>query len=160
MRVADEVWISTALLHRAHPDRKSFSLREIREMAAQEKLVNVHAPGFQHHVSYHCVASKQSNPGKLRMLTEEGRGLRRLFRFGDKEHPSRKGAKMKPNPDEIDPKYLYLLEWYDTAYCSQDLNEVNSGPVKRMVMLGRIMARVTNMSNSELAELERKLGPR
>ena len=29
-KVADEVWIATALLHREQPERKDFTIREIR----------------------------------------------------------------------------------------------------------------------------------
>ena len=39
-RVADEVWIATALLHRRHPDRDDFTVREIVRQAETEKIAD------------------------------------------------------------------------------------------------------------------------
>ena len=36
--VADEVWIATALLHREHPARENFSVKEIIERVRKEKV--------------------------------------------------------------------------------------------------------------------------
>jgi hypothetical protein len=38
LKVADEVWIATVLLHRDRPDRTDFSLEEIVQMAEQQNL--------------------------------------------------------------------------------------------------------------------------
>ena len=38
LKVADEVWLATALLHREHPDRADFTVAEIVERARQEGL--------------------------------------------------------------------------------------------------------------------------
>ena len=37
-RVADEVWIATALLHREQPERKDFTIQEIRKRAEREAM--------------------------------------------------------------------------------------------------------------------------
>ena len=36
VKVADEVWIATALLHREHPDQSDFEIEEIMRRAAKE----------------------------------------------------------------------------------------------------------------------------
>jgi len=49
VRVADEVWIVTALLHQQHPDRSDFSVREIVLKAKAEKVAGTARlrPGVQ-----------------------------------------------------------------------------------------------------------------
>jgi len=37
-KVADEVWVATALLHRAHPEAADFTVEEIVERARKEGL--------------------------------------------------------------------------------------------------------------------------
>ena len=56
IRVADEVWIATALLHREHPDRQDFSIQEIVDRARREHPDRDVRPGVETHVSYHSVA--------------------------------------------------------------------------------------------------------
>src|SRR5690349_7853463 len=96
MKVADEVWVSTALLHREHPERKSFSVGQIVARASREQLHPQLRPGVQIHASQHCVANKPPNPGAYRMLIATENGKRRLFRQGDVAHPARTG---KVTPD-------------------------------------------------------------
>ena len=38
LRVADEVWIATAMLHRSYPNRKDFAVQEIVEQATSENI--------------------------------------------------------------------------------------------------------------------------
>ena len=84
VKVADEVWIATALLHRNHMDREDFSVREIVEQARSERVVGVPLrAGVQVHAYLHCVANKPPNPGRYRMLVETSKGRRRLYRPGD-----------------------------------------------------------------------------
>jgi hypothetical protein len=111
-KVADEVWIAAALLHREHPERPDFSIEEIVERAAKESLSPTHRPGVYVHVVQHCVANRAPNPGRYRMLFETSPGRRRLFRKGDSYHPSREGAKVTPNPEDIPRGYEGLLNWY------------------------------------------------
>ena len=115
LRVADEVWISVALLHREHPERDSFAEHEIMQRALAENLTGALRPGFRTHVSYHCVAIKPPNPSGYRMLHEVGTGIRRLYREGDPTHPARKG-KITPEPENIPAKYHHLLDWYRKEY--------------------------------------------
>ncbi len=115
IKVADEVWIGTALLHREHPERDSFSVTEIVDRVAREGLHEPLRPGVQIHASMHCVANKRPNPGNYRMLYETTRGRRRLFRNGDEVH-SYRGGKIVPERRDIPEAYRYLLDWYTNEY--------------------------------------------
>jgi hypothetical protein len=112
VRVADEVWIATALLHREHPERADFSVSEIVERARKEHLTETLRPGVYVHASLHCVANLPPNPGRYRMLIETIRQRRRLFRPGDPFAPARKGSKTVPADDAIPARYRQLLKWY------------------------------------------------
>jgi hypothetical protein len=112
VKVADEVWIATALLHREHPDRIDFTMDEIRTRAEREGLVTPTRPGVYVHIDQHCVANRPPNPGRYRMLFQTSPGRRRLFRMGDPYHPKREGAKMTPKPQDLPEEYMELLAWY------------------------------------------------
>jgi hypothetical protein len=113
IRVADEVWIATALLHREHPKAKDFSAKEIAERLARERLSDHKRPGVDPHISVHTVANRRPNGGRYRMLFETAPSRRRLFRAGDPCHPEREGGKTAPERGEIPPKYHPLLDWYE-----------------------------------------------
>jgi hypothetical protein len=112
LRVADEVWIVTALLHREHPRRQDFSIEEIMERAAKETGGEPLRPGVRVHVNQHCVANRPPNPGRYRMLYETAPGRRRLFRSGDNYDTAREGAKIVPAKEDIPSEYAALLDWY------------------------------------------------
>lgn len=113
LKVADEVWIAAALLHREHPDRRDFSITEILVRAAKENITGAALrPGVRVHATAHCVAGRPPNPGRYRMLTETPGNRRRLFRPGDPYHPGREGAKMTPDPLQIPARYRELLAWH------------------------------------------------
>jgi hypothetical protein len=116
VKVADEVWIATALLHREHPDRPDFTVNEIVERARREHLTPELRPGVQVHANQHCVANRPPNPGRYLMLVETGPNRRRLYRPGDPSHPDRRDAKSVPSRDEIPAEYLELIDWYATKY--------------------------------------------
>jgi hypothetical protein len=118
VKVADEVWIATALLHREQPGQSDFSIEVIVERAAREAIAGPARPGVYVHVVQHCVANRAPNPGRYRMLFETGPGRRRLFRQGDAYHPAREGAKTTPNPEEMPPGYVGLLSWY-VDWCAE-----------------------------------------
>jgi hypothetical protein len=117
-KVADEVWIATALLHRERPNDEAFSITEIVDRAEREKLTPRLRPGVRVHATLHCVADLPPNPGRYCMLRSVGRGRRRLFRPGDPIHPARIGAKTRPQRDELPEAYRELLEWYEREYAS------------------------------------------
>lgn len=112
MKVADAIWVATALLHREHKQNPyaDFAVREIVERAIQ---IDGYRPGLQTHATQHCVATKPPNPGRYRLLTETGRGRRRLFRDGDPSHPDRREGKVHPDPADLPQEYSELVEWYE-----------------------------------------------
>ncbi len=112
IKVADEVWIVTALLHQEQPAQPDFSIEEIVERARRETIAGPLRPGVYVHVVQHCVANRPPNPGRYRMLFETAEGRRRLFRRGDTYHPAREGAKTTPRPEEMPYGYSSLLAWY------------------------------------------------
>jgi hypothetical protein len=112
LKVADEVWITAALLHREHPERSDFAVDEIVDRAKREGLSKPFRKGVYVHVVQHCVANRAPNSGRYRMLFETLPGRRRLFRNGDVYHPAREGAKTVPNREDIPTEYAGLLDWY------------------------------------------------
>jgi hypothetical protein len=112
IKVADAVWIATAMLHRKHPEQPDFAIEEIVEQAKQESQNIPFRPGVYVHVVQHCVANRPPNPGRYRMLFETAPGRRRLFRKGDSYHAQREGAKITPKREDI-PSYEALLKWYN-----------------------------------------------
>ena len=112
LKVADEVWIAAALLHREHSEAADFSIEEIVERARQAGLHEPLRPGVYVHVVQHCVANRRPNPGRYRMLFETSEGRRRLYRIGDAHHPDREGSKITPDLEDIPNGYSELLNWY------------------------------------------------
>ena len=65
IRVADEVWLATASLHRKHPERENFAIGEIMTQAEVANATGVTPlrPGVKVHVYLHCVANRPRTPG-------------------------------------------------------------------------------------------------
>lgn len=79
IRVAGEVRIATALLHRRYPEREDFTVREIvRQAEAGEP--HRRSPGVQVHAYLHCVANKAPNPGRYAFGNGDGPTLGRATR--------------------------------------------------------------------------------
>ena len=127
-RIADGVWIATALLHQQYPDRPDFAETEIIARFLTEGLPRGKHPNtLAAHVSAHCVANcarsrRRSDPSKLqggayRILYETRSGFRRLFRPGDDVHPDRiqihRQPKSVPHREQVPEKYQRLLDWYN-----------------------------------------------
>jgi len=112
MKVADEVWVAVALLHREHPKQLDFTIEQVMERAAEEANGEPLRPGVYVHIVQHCVANRPPNPGRYRMLFETAPGRRRLFRSGDNYDSAREGSKMVPSKEEIPAEYSSLLDWY------------------------------------------------
>jgi hypothetical protein len=128
IKVADEVWIATAMLHKNHPDRFDFSIAEIMESVRQMWRPSVGSirPGVRVHIVQHCVANREPNPGRYRMLVETSPGRRRLFRPGDYYHPEREGAKTTPDREDLLYAYSGLLNWY-RDWCSIAVGKAEEG---------------------------------
>jgi hypothetical protein len=114
IKVADEVWIATALLHREHLERRDFAVDEIVDRAKREGLSKPVRKSVYVHVIQHCVANRAPNSGRYRMLMETAPGRRRLFRPGDSYDRAREGSKIVPERDEVPSQYARLLDWYRT----------------------------------------------
>jgi hypothetical protein len=116
LKVADEVWVATAMLHQRYPERADFSIEEIVEFARSAKELRFMGPlrpGFYVHVVQHCVANRPPNPGRYRMILETTSGRRRLFRPGDPYHSMRDGGKISPKTENLlDNRFRGLLAWY------------------------------------------------
>jgi hypothetical protein len=115
LKVADEVWIAAALLHREHADRNDFTVQEIIARARTENITGTLRPGVSVHAYLHCVANRPPNSAQYRMLYATGESARRLFRQSDEADPKRKG-KITPEADDLPPQYRHLLDWYRTEY--------------------------------------------
>jgi hypothetical protein len=118
LKVADEVWIATALMHREEPDRADFSVREIVGRVSRENLTGSLRGSVHVHVVQHCVANRAPNPAGYRMLLETSSGRRRLYRPGDPHHPDRRG-RIHPERRDVPEAYRHLLDWYETGYARE-----------------------------------------
>lgn len=137
LKVADEVWIIAALLHRENPDREDFSVDEIMDRGREEKLTDSLRPGFYVHVIQHCVAGRQPNPGPYRILVETSPGRRRLFRQGDRFHPAREGGKITPSREDLPARFANLLDWYRDWSSRSLQNAAEQDPLLRLRGSGR-----------------------
>lgn len=114
-KVADEVFIATALLHRENPRRSDFTVSEIVDRVAKENVSANLRPGVRIHAYLHCVANMKANPGTYRMLYATGKNTRRLLLSTDDVHPSRTG-KIFPDPEDIPSRYHKLIDWAKQRY--------------------------------------------
>lgn len=129
VKVADEVWAVTALLHRENPGRSDFTVAQIVERARQEAMVSDLRPGVYLHALQHCVANRAPNPGRYRMLYATGKRTRRLFRQGDPCHPRREGAKIVPEREDLPSAYRHLLDWYLSEYAGESRQVSEEDPL-------------------------------
>lgn len=137
LKVADEVWIATALLHREYPERDDFSVAEIVERARKEGLTPQLRPGVYVHAIQHCVANRPPNPGRYRMLLETGPNRRRLYRAGDPADEARRGGKVTPVRAAIPSRYHPLLDWYEKDYAHRRGRTPEADPLLALRGSGR-----------------------
>ncbi|MEZ0326720.1 MAG: hypothetical protein ACAH95_12530 [Fimbriimonas sp.] len=134
LKVADEVFLVVADLHRLHPDAEDFSVKEILQHAEEMNLTGRIRPGFEVHVRQHCVANLPPNPGRYRTLYSSGKVRRRLTRQEDPVHELRDG-KHAPDPRDVPAELRPLVEWAtkqfgtsnDKDWCDQLLALRGSG---------------------------------
>lgn len=114
--IGDEVWIATALLHREHPERDDFTVQEIEQRLRREGIAGGLRAGVRPHIYLHCVANREPNPNRARLLFATGKNRRRLFRRGDSYDPRRELGREAPSRDDIPERYRFLLDWYLGEY--------------------------------------------
>ena len=136
IKVADEVWVAAALLHREHPEREGFTPDEIVKRAQLEGIHGRLRPGVHQHAVQHSVANRPPNPGRYRMLYANGK-IRRLFRPGDTYHPDRAGSKTAPAREDLPAEYHYLLDWYSSEYVRSVVAEERADPILKLRGLGK-----------------------
>lgn len=139
VRVADEVWIITALLHRENPSRADFSVEEIMERTIKEQVAGAIRPGVYVHVVQHCVANRPPSPARYRMLLETRPGRRRLFHKGDSYHPARDGSKSIPKQEEIPVEYIELLRWYSEWSDAATSESLGTDPLLALAGSGKAL---------------------
>jgi hypothetical protein len=135
-KVADEVWMITALLHQEHPEREDFSIEEIMDRAKAASNAPLR-PGVYVHIVQHCVANRAPNPGRYRMLFETAAGRRRLFRTGDSYDPAREGSKTTPAREEIPGELGGLLDWYRNWNQSSGKDKLRKDPLLALFGTGK-----------------------
>ena len=137
VKVADEVWLVVAFLHRDNPDRMDFTIDEIMDRARQAKITSDLRPGVYAHVIQHCVANRPPNSGRYRMLYETQPGRRRLFRTGDSYDLAREGAKTHPAIDDLPEQYRDLLKWYKGWDARAAARRFEEDPILSLVGSGK-----------------------
>ena len=113
LKVADAVWVGTALLHEKSGRDDGFTTEDIVESVRQQHLTKGAYKSIWQHVNQHCVANRPPQPNRICMLFATGRGNRRLFRPGDKIYAGREGAPTHPEWDSLPKQYQYLRNWYE-----------------------------------------------
>jgi hypothetical protein len=138
VKVADEVFLIAAILHRENPSREEFTISEIVERAEREKIHGQLRPGVRVHATLHCVANRPPNPGRYQMLYATGESTRRLLLSGDDVNPDRIGAKKFPSLEEVPEKYHELIEWAKKRYASRQAQRPRwLGGILELRMLGK-----------------------
>jgi len=137
IRVADEAWVGLALLHREHPERESFTAREILDRVKTEGVTAELRPGVQVHIYLHNVANVEPNSARYRMFWKLPNDTYRLILPTDHSHPLRKG-KITPHRDELPERYRYLVGWYEEKYSTKEANlREEDDPILQMAGVGK-----------------------
>ena len=111
VKVADELFLIVALLHREQPEKEAFTVAEILHRASKEGLGSAEG-SLRAHASGHAAANiaPDSRGGRYRMVFRQDDKRIRLLAPGDYVHPDRH-QKFYPEPEEVPEKYRELLEW-------------------------------------------------
>jgi hypothetical protein len=134
--VADEVWCALAIMHKNHPQRISFSAKEIlHQVKAEHAHTDIRA-GIQAHIYLHNVANLEPNSARYRMFYKLEDDTYRLYRPGDPAHPLRKG-KMVPKRAELPARYHDLLDWYEREYSRGAIQQEQKDLIEQMWGAGR-----------------------
>lgn len=129
MKIADEVWLATALLHREQPSRQGFEGSEILRRVGKLHAGAQTRPGVNAHIYLHCVANKKPNSARFRMLYRNPDGTLRLYRNGDDCHPERRKGKTRPEVDALPSRYREFLEWYSSQFSPAAPEPASQDPI-------------------------------
>jgi hypothetical protein len=116
MKVADAVWVATALLHIRNPELDRFSAEDIVRDVQALRLTQAASKSIWQHVNQHCVANREPNPNRPRMLYALGKGDRRLFKDGDNFQPARAGSPTHPEWSSLPMEFKDLQRWYEEEW--------------------------------------------
>ena len=135
MKVSDEVWIATALLHWEQPSRTSFEASEIRDRAQALHPGEPLRAGVNPHLYLHCVANLPPNTATYRMLYRLPDKTLRLYRSTDRCDEGRAKGRTTPNESDLPANYRSLLSWYRQEYDAKV--EAEDDPVLGLIGLGK-----------------------
>ena len=113
VKVADELFLVLALLHREHPEQEAFTICDIKRRASAEGIgaARTDQRSLRIHAYEHAAANRPPGKGgKYRMVFRQEDNRIRLLRASDYVHPERH-QKFYPDLQEIPPKYRELVEW-------------------------------------------------
>jgi len=135
LKVADAVWVATAMLQREHPDVEGFSVGDIVAKVKQEGLTEGQESSIYLHANQHCVANRPPKDARLRMLFQTKGNLRRIFCPSEPFHPARNG-RYCPEPRELPDELLPLIDWYQTWCAKQSRRMVTDDPLLALAGTG------------------------
>ena len=137
VKVADEVWLAAAALHRRHPDRTDFAIEEILAEAMSANLTGRPLrAGVKGHV-YPALRRQQAAP--IRVVTacssrprlDGGASIDRVTRAIG----SARNGKDVPARDAVPAQHRDLVDWYHREY--SDSNGQTDDPVLALRGLGK-----------------------
>ena len=137
LKVADEVWVATALLHRERPSREGFDAAEIVARAETMHAGEPCRAGVLPHIYSHCVANLEPASGRYRMLYRNTDGKYRLFRASDDYHPKREKGKVTPARDTLPREYRHLVDWYHSQDNEPEELTIENDPLMKLKGLGK-----------------------
>ena len=117
VKVADELFLVVALLHREQPQRNSFSIPEILARATVEGLSGGRSDqkSLKQHAYEHAAANIPPGQGKYRLVFRETDNSIRLLKQADHVDPRRNGKRW-PLLDDIPERYHNLVQWAKKRY--------------------------------------------
>ena len=142
LTVADAVWVGTATLHHEFPNEAGFPTETIVNRVIWLQLTQGGKKTVWQHVNQHCVANRKPMPNRSRMLFALGKGVRRLFREGDRSVPEREGAPTHPKWSDLPEKYRHLEQWYEEW--SRPARSAEEDPLLKLVGSGAEIWKATH----------------
>ena len=122
VKIADAIWVATAMLHESEGVHASFSKDRICDQVVNEIDSSKNVGSIMHNISVHCLAnrpakSKSDNHCKLYMESKE---KYRLYRTGeDDRDPSRRACSVEPDRGRLLPEHHKWIDWYRRVYCGK-----------------------------------------